>query len=364
MALNRFQTKEAFGRFRTSLELLRGIRFYQTLAAQNLISYVDFTELLKSTLLNLAKCRVEERVGLSEVEDYLRQYLTLEERPARITELETYLRDRGVLPARFERSFEDLDRLAFELLLFFKQNRYREIVNFGRELETSFIVVPEAKKRDYVRILQLVGDSFQKVDFLYDAGDLYEKALAIDPANLETLVRMRQNYDRLNDERKKAEVSRAIEKIMTSKDIDFRNKVINKGATFPLTMVLDGQKIALNLYFGRDEKGVKGGWRGERREKGERDEKGEGADAPLVAVFFNGRVVWEDMVDGSRVSLSLETKPGENRLEILPVSRSVSLDRMTYRISNDGKTLLIFTPKLDRTMSSRMSRSRDEQSEA
>ena len=319
MTLSRFQTKEAFGHFRTSLDLLRGIRFYQTLAAQNLISNNEFRELLKSTLLNLAKCRVEERAGLSEVEDYLRQYLRLEDQPARITELETYLRDRGVLPARFEQNFEDLDRLAFELLVFFKENRYREIVNFGRELGASFVVVPESKKRDYVRIIHLVGDSFQKVDFLYDAGDLYEKALEIDPANLETLVRMRQNYDRLNDGRKKAEVDRAIEKITTSKEIDFRNRVINKGTVFPLTMVLDGQKIALDLLFGKNEQG----------------------DPPIVAVFFNGRVVREEPMESGLVSLSLETEPAENRLEILPVSRSVTLDKIAYRINTGDKNLSV-----------------------
>ena len=332
--LIRFQTKEAFGHFRTSLDLLKGIRFYQTLAAQNLISNGEFRELLKSTLLNIAKCRIEERAGLSEVESYLRQYLALEDQPARITELETYLRDRGVLLARFERNFEDLDRLAFELLLFFKENRYREIINFGRELGTSFVVVPEAKKRDYIRVLHLVGDSFQKVDFLYDAGDLYEKALAINPTSIETLVRTRQNYERLNDERKKAEVNRAIEKIMTSKEIDFRNMVINRGTVFPLAMVLDGQKIALDLRFGKNDQG----------------------DLPLVAVFFNGRVVREEPVEGGLISLSLETKVGENKVEILPVSRPASLARLVYRISNDDKTLPIFGPKLDRTVSSRAKR--------
>ena len=313
--LIRFQTKEAFGHFRTTLDLLREIKFYQTLAAQNLISNNDFTQLLKSTLLNIAKCRIEERARLNEVEDYLRQYLSLEEQPAKISELETYLRDRGVLPARFERNFEDLDRLAFELLLFFKENRYREIITFGRELGASFVVVPEAKKPDYIRILHLVGDSFQKVDFLYDAGDLYEKALGIDSTSMETLVRTRQNYDRLNDERKKVEVNRAIEKIMTSKEIDFRNMVINKGTVFPLTMVLDGQKIALDLLFGKNDQG----------------------DPPLVAVFFNGRVVREEPVEAGLVSLSLKTEPGENRLEILPVNRPASLARLVYRITNEDK---------------------------
>lgn len=310
--LARFQTQEAFGLFKASQDLLRGIKFYQVLNGKNLISNSEYTELLKSTWLNLAKCRIEERAGLSEVLDYLSQYLGLEDRTAKVDELVAYLRDRGVMPEKFDKSSSDLTRLAFEFLLQFKQTKYREIINFGRELQGSFIVVPEAKKPDYVRILLLVGDSLQKVDFLYDAGDIYQRALEINPNNLGTLLKIRQNYDRLNEEKKLEEINKAIEKLMTPKEIDFKNLLLNKRGIFSRSLVFDGQKVILDLQFQTNEK----------------------SGAPLIAVFFNNCVVWEEYLKNGNISLSLETKAGENTLQIMPVNQPVSLTKLTYRLSN------------------------------
>jgi tetratricopeptide (TPR) repeat protein len=310
--LGRFLTQEAFGRLKASQDLLRGIKLYQALTGKNLISSSEYNELFKSTWLNLAKCRIEERAGLNEVADDLNQYLALEDQPARVDDLVTYLKDRGTIPAKFDKSFDDPPRLAFELLLQFKQTKYRDIINFGRELQGSFIVVPEAKKPDYVRILQLVGDSLQKVDFLYDAGDIYEKALDIDPDNLGTLLRIRQNHDRLNEEKKLGEINKAIEKLEAPDEIDFQNLLLSKGITFSRSLVLDGQNIALDLQFRNNEK---------RQEL-------------LISVFFNNRVVWDEYLKNGIISLSLETKPGDNTLQIVPVNQSVSLAKLTYRLSN------------------------------
>jgi tetratricopeptide (TPR) repeat protein len=311
----RFQ--EAQYHFQTAVDLLKGIQFYQTLTGQNLIRTADFTEALKSALLNLAKCRIQQREGLSEVEDLLRLYLSLEDKPKEVGDLEAYLRDRGVLAQRFEKSFDDLGHFAFELLLYFKQNRYREIIEIGRRLEQSFIVVPEAKKKDYVRILLLVGDSFQKVDLLYDAGDIYQKALEIDPNNLGTLLKIRQNYERLNEAKKLEEINKAIEKLMTPREIGFRDLLLNKGEILSRSLIFDGQKVVLDVQLQINEK----------------------SGAPLIAVFFNNRVVWEEYLKNGAVSLSLETKAGENALQIMPVNRPVSLAKLTYRLSNENKNL-------------------------
>jgi tetratricopeptide (TPR) repeat protein len=312
MELARFQTQQAFGLFKTSQHLLRGIKFYQTFVTEkDSINISEYTELLKFTWLNLAKCRIEERAGLSEVADDLNQYLALEGQTARVDELVAYLRDRGLIPEKIDKDFSDLPRLTFELLLQFKQTKYRDIINFGRELQGSLVVVPGANKPDYVRMLLLVGDSLQKVDFLYDAGDIYQKALEINPNNLGTLLRIRQNYDRLNEERKLGEINKAIEKLEAPHEIDFQNLLLNKGITFSRSLVLDGQKIALDLQFRNNE---------ERQE-------------PLISVFFNNRVVWDEYLKNGVISLSLETKPGENTLQIVPVNQSVSLAKLTYRLS-------------------------------
>ena len=315
--LYHFQTQEAFSHFRLSQDLLGGIRIYQALNGKNLISSSETGELLKSTWLNLAKCRIEEGAGLNEVVDYLYQYLALEDRAAKVEELAAYLRDRGVIPEKFSKSSGDLSRLSFELLLQFKQTKYREIINFGRELQGSFIVIPEAIKPDYVRILQLVGDSFKKVDFLYEASDIYQRALEIDPNNLEAWLAIRQNYDRLNEERKLAEINKAIEKLVTPKEVEFKNLLLNKREMFSRALIFDGQKVILDLQFQTDEK----------------------TGAPLVAIFFNNRVVWEEFMKNRVISLNLETNAGENMLQISPINRPISLVKLTYRLSDRNKNL-------------------------
>lgn len=315
--LSRFQTQEAFGHFRVSQDLLRGIKFYQALNGKNLISNSENIELLKSTWLNLAKCRIEERAGLSEVVDYLSQYLALEDRTAKVDELAAYLRDEGVIPEKFDKSSSDLTRLTFELLLQFTQTKYREIINFGRELQGSFIVIPEAMKPDYVRILLLVGDSFQKVDFLYDASDIYQRALEIDPNNLRTLLKIHQNCDRLNEERKLIEINKAIEKLVTPKEIEFQNLLLNKREMFSRSLIFDGQKVILDLQFQTNEK----------------------SGAPLIAIFFNNRVVWEEYMKNRVISVNLETNAGKNMLQIMPVNQPISLAKLTYRLSNGNKNL-------------------------
>lgn len=319
LALFNFRLAEAFGRFRASLDLLNSIRFYQTLRLGNLIKGGEFTQLLKSTWLNLARCRVEERAGMDEVARYLTPYLALEDRPKEIGDLETYLRERGILPARFSRAFDDPGRLAFELLLQYKQTRYRDIMGLGRELERSIVVVSGAKKTEYIRILQLIGDSYQKVDFIYDAGDIYRRALDADPQNLETLLRLRQNYDRLNDERKVQDIDVAIGKIMAPSEIMFKDRVLNKAQVFSQPLIFDGRKIAMELEFGSEGGGGSGGG------------SGGGGPIPLVSIFFNGRVVWEDYLKNEPVSFAVETKVGDNELQVVAVNRAVSLVKMSSR---------------------------------
>jgi len=315
LQLARYQTQKALGLFKASQGLLKEIKFYQALVAKKeAISTVEYTQLLKSDWLNLAKCRIEEGAQLSEVADALNQYLELEDQPARVDELATYLRNRQIMPERLDHSFTDLSGLGVELFLQFKQSKYREIVTFGRKLQNSLVVVPDSKKSAYVRILLLVGDSFQKVDFLYDAGDVYNKALEIDPNNLATLLRIRQNYDRLNEERKLEEINKAIENLVTPREIDFQNLLLSKGIMFSRSLVLDGQKISLDLQFQNEEK----------------------QPPPLISVYFNNRVVWEDYLQNGIISLELETEPGENMLQIKPVNQPVSLAKLTYRLNYEN----------------------------
>lgn len=310
-ALFHLRTREARGSLERALGRLRNIRFYQTLRAQNLISNGEWNELKKRALLSLIRSSVEERGGLKDIEGWLREYLAIEDQPKEVGSLEEYLRVRGVLPERFRGSFDDLGRLAVELLFQFKQNRYRDIINIGRALGESFVIIPEAKKKDYVAVLNLIGDSYQKIDYLYDAGDTYRRALDMDPGNLQTLWRLRQNFDRLSDEARMREVDMAMEKIVAPKNLDLRARRVAKGSVFAQQLVFPGGRVALTLE-----------WAAERQRL-----------SPLISVFWNGRIILEDYLRTSALALDVETRVGENTLEVLPVSGTISLLRITWRPS-------------------------------
>jgi len=303
------RAKEAFNHFKSCLNILEKIKFHQNLTQQNHIDRAEFSELRKSAFLNLAKCRLEQGGELKEVEGYLRKYLALEDRVAAVSKLESFLRDRGLIGEKLDESFNDLEHLSFQLSLYFKQNRYRNIVRIGRLLQQSLVVVPEGKREVYVRVLRLVGDSFQKVDFIYDAGEFYQKAIEVDPENLETLLRICQNYERLNNDEKIQEIKERIDTLMSPAERVFKNLTIDKGRSSWQTFSLDGRKIILDLHF---------------KDSSERI-------TPLITVFFNGRVVWEGYLNDEILSLPLESRIGKNSLQIVAVNRAVSLVKIEYK---------------------------------
>ncbi len=317
-----YRIKEAFRNFLSSLRELEKINLYQNLTGQGWINEKEFFELKKSVYLNMAKCLLEEGRDFDQSEGYLRSYLAMEDKVAAVGELESFLRLRGYVNEGIWSSFDDLGRLSFQILLSFKQNRYRDIMKVGRLFEKSFVLVPEDKKDEYVKVLQLVGDSFQKVDYLYDAGDFYRKALEIDPYNLGTLLRIRQNHERLNDEKKIRGVDEQIEGLLTPRKKDLKEPEIKRGKRAAYTMVLDGSEIILDLSIN---------WEKEIN------------PAPLIAVFFNGRVLWDEYLrqeegkgqdENFVLSLPLKSKAGENDLVVVPLNRSVELIRLAYRRVN------------------------------
>jgi len=304
-----FRVKEAFNHFRSCLNRLEKIKFYQNLTQQNLIDLSELANLQKSAFLNLAKCRLEEGGELKEVQGYLLKYLALEDKVSAVGEVESYLKDRGFIGEKLDASFDDLDRLSFQLSLYFKQNRYRDMIKIGRLLQQSFVVVPEEKREDYVRILQLLGDSFQKIDYIYDAGEFYQKALEIEPENIDTLLRICQNYERLNEDGKIREIKKRIDKLMSPTEIVLKNLTINKGRSFSRTLILDGRKIILDLHF-----------------KNSREEI-----SPLITVFFNERVVWENYLKEEVISIPLESKVGENAIQVVAINRAVDLIGLRWK---------------------------------
>jgi len=351
------RVRDAFNHYKSCLDILERAKFYQDLGGRGgigsesgeAIDVWEFHEMQKTACLKLAKCRLVEGRELQEVEGYLRRYLELEDRAAAVGELKSYLRGRGLIKENMGENLGDLEHLSFQMFLCFKQNRYSEIIRVGNLLQASLIAVPEAKKKEYVEILQLVGDSFQKSDYVYDADDFYQRALEIDPENMGTLFRIRQNYERLNDDEEVRKISKRIETLMTPEEAKLENLIIRKGRRFSRRLALDGSKMTLELHFG----GVEGAsWGAEgRRERGEKrlgievgkgnlEEREAGREkleetAPMISVFFNGKVVWEDYLKGNILSIPVETRVGMNDLQIAAVNRSVNMLRIVRKNSEE-----------------------------
>jgi hypothetical protein len=131
------------------------------------------------------------------------------------------------------------------------------------------------------------------------------------------LLRIRQNCDRLSAENKIQEVDRIIENIVTPRNLEFRTARIAKAETFSRKMIFEGKRVSLELKFKIDEVRI----------------------PPTLAVYFNRRVVWEDSLRTELIALDLETRPGENLLEILPVNGPVSLLRLAWRPRNGNRDL-------------------------
>ena len=57
--------------------------------------------------------------------------------------------------------------------------------------------------------------------------------------------------------------------------------------------------------------------------------------SPLISIFFNGRVVREDYLEGGTLPLFLETRSGENRIQVVAVNQPVQLIKLTWKTDQD-----------------------------
>jgi len=157
--------------------------------------------------------------------------------------------------------------------------------------------------------LQLLGDSFQKIDYIYDAGEFYQRALEIEPENIDTLLRILQNHERLNEDEKILDTKERIDKLVSPTEIVLKKVTINKGRSFSRKLILDGREIILDLHFKKGQEGI----------------------IPLVTVFFNGLVVWEDYLKEEVISIPLESRIGENAIRVVAVNRAVDLSGLRWK---------------------------------
>jgi hypothetical protein len=308
-ALDSFRTAEAVTHFSACLSILGNIKFYQALTGEILIDPKEYADLRRSAYLNLAKCRIEETRSLESAEPDLEAYLSLEDRSSAVGDLETFLKERSVLPAEPALNAKDLKPLVFQLRLSFRQNRYRDITRIGASLEQGLVFVPEAMKADLLETYEIIGDAFQKLDYIYEAERFYDKALAGRPGSLALLLKIRKGYERLNDEAGLLKADKAILAALTPAEQVLGGVPVPKGTERAIPLVLEAGRIALDLAF---------------------EASGEGLGA-VASLEFNGRVVWEDRVGPAGCTVKAEAATGTNSLVLGAVSAPVFPVRLAWR---------------------------------
>ena len=312
-AMGGLKIDEARVRFRESRAALDRITFAQNLIGKDMIDRLEYRDLKKSVLLGLAKCSLEETRKLDSALSDLTAYLELEDNAGAIGELEMFLKERNIIEGKTDVNVQDFNRFLFEVLIGFKQNRFREIIQAGQSLERSLLVVPEAMKADYVRVLGLIGDSYRKLDYLYESNGFYAKALETGGPDVGLFLKMRKNYERLNDRERLQSLEKSIRKLLPAAEEDLSKLVLAKDAPLAREYILDGRKFVLTIVF---------------------DVPSPKEPLPLVSVLYNGQLAWEDYLDKTELTLALPSEIGRNTFKVMVENRSIRLNKI--KISADA----------------------------
>jgi tetratricopeptide (TPR) repeat protein len=304
-----FRLPEAADRYLAALAGLGRIKFYQTLAGRQIIDTKDYEKLRRTARRLLAMNRIEATRSLVDEDGAIAAYLAGGDEFTALGEFERFLEERGLIGegSTAETAFKDLPTLAFRMNLDFQMNRYRDIVKVGDLLASSSIVVAPSGRPSYVLILGLIGEADLKLDYVYEAERYFRMALEVEPENLDALLGLERCYGRLNDEARAAEVRGTIARLMGPAAIDLGAKRLAKGESFAVDLMADGRTETLRIELAPETPG----------------------GSVLVAVFLNGRVVWENNGDTGAVVIPASLRPGRNSLEIEAVGGAVRLAAIT-----------------------------------
>jgi hypothetical protein len=289
--------KEAETHYRSARDLLSGICFYGEFdPSATAVSASAVRDLRRAALLGIARCRLEVSRSLEDILPELKDYLAVEGSSAAVAELEKSLRQRRLIEEKPDSSGRDLRRLAFELELVYRQNRYREVIAYGQTLEAGLVMITEAVRPDYAAILETVGDAYHKLDFLYESNRFYQKARESAPVpDPRLLEKMIKNHERLNDTAAVAALRREEAGRLSARVLDWTGVSVPKGTAFRQQLIWEARESRLTLKASPH------------------------GPLPIYAtIILNGRVVWENFISGAPVLLDLTPEAGANELEITP----------------------------------------------
>ena len=295
------------GRPEVCLGLLNGIQFYSALVEKKDITpkLIRHHLLVKSASLSRAKVRLMKNRKLEEAEDDLRSYLRLETDYNEVLALETYLQELNLVQR--EQTVRlvqgNIRNFAFELYLTYCAHKYTQITGLGAGLGNGLVVTEPSQKKYLREILMLIADSYNKLNFLYEPERFYQQALEAAPNDWEVLLKLRLYYERMNEAAKMVRVNQALSGVLTPQAVVLTEGLIGKEQIRRLSLILDSTSGALTLLF----------------------RPPEGQNRPLITVLLNGRVIWENYLAASDLTLNVEVKPGINLLEIIPVNRPAEL---------------------------------------
>jgi tetratricopeptide (TPR) repeat protein len=306
--LQSFRLPKAMTHFRSAFDLTYKISFYQNLTSQNLIKIPEFNGLRKSIFLGMIQYLVNLKGNIQKIKEFTCAYIALESDAVKIWDLETYLKRKKIITEDKKSYGWDMDKLFCRMALDFTQHRYSNIIDTGEFLKRSLRDMENDRETDCIKIYRMIGDSYHKQDFIYDAIEFYKKALNIDPWDVKTLISILDNYQRLNDEENIKDIQEKINEAVNPREIPDEDIVIMKGQSFDRILNMTGDKIDLTLDF----------------------QPGNSDFNPLITLFLNGKVIWEDYLTQGSVSLSLKPEVGKNTLRIVPVNQAVTLKNMTF----------------------------------
>jgi tetratricopeptide (TPR) repeat protein len=299
---------DAAQRLALCLSRLKGIRFYSQLAGGSEAgAEMEKKALLwKAATLELAKAKLDESRSLETALDPLRTFLVLEDDYNSIKDLESYLKDLRIVPEIADNlPLNDIRRLSFEVQLMFKLHKYRQIIGLGSQLQRSLIMPDEKSKADLSGIFLLVGDSYLKLDFIYESEAFYQKAVELTPGNIEALSRLKLYYERRNEPDKVREVDRRLGGLVKTGQVLSQPRLLAKSTAFvqPVWLYSDQTRLRLEFEFA----------------------KLPGNSQPLITVLLNDRVRWEGYVKERGLSLDLDGQAGANDLQVIAVNGPVAL---------------------------------------
>jgi tetratricopeptide (TPR) repeat protein len=298
---------EALEHYRAAQRLLEGIRFYQQLSPDDKeIASADFRELDKAVKLGILKCRLETAPDPKVFYDDFRAYVDVEDSVSAIGELESLLKSKGLVEDRSRTGFLDFDRLNLSIELNFKQNRFREVVQTGQALIENVLVVSDDRRQSYGRMFELVGDACQRLDDLYESNAFYEKAVNLGAEAAVVRIKMRRNYERLNDAGEVAALQKLIDADLTPREMPLIDTVWMMGETFSRPLVLDEKIYRLRIEFS----------------------DGLIRTPLLLSVVVNGKILSEGFLNSDALENDFPAVLGQNSLKITPVNRICHSVRM------------------------------------